>query len=1231
MNSNKDNLIFNSIFNVNFNDSMYIDNYNFGNNFIVGNYEETRKRLLGQGPGYGSKGEQAEEILVLEEVSILNINVNSSLCGAGRTGGIIGGDEDRNKFNDEETAKSSAPLTDFPGGGNSRSFFKETPFDAPFLMGEEILVEKALGKNFQAGLEGETLGPEISYRKEREIEKRKKDDDRHMIKETQVGGVNYPARAPRLTFDSEGRILKAKDNSDNNVPLPKSGMEEKGHKKVTKKRSLKILHWNANSVIGKNDKIIELVEELAPDVISFNETRTDATTEFYIYKICTRGYIPFIKSRPTEKKKITEVNGLNGGGVALLIRDGLTVVPEFKIPEKFEKLEAVGAQIRCDNKNLSIFSWYIPPEVGEVNKEFLSFIENQGDFILMGDLNSHIRRFGPTNASGKKLDLTLQSFRGAVVNEMGKPTFYRHVNKVLKSTSTIDLVLTDERTAKSLKKFETHTVSPVYDKKAQYYHVPVTVEFEFGVTLKKERISFHSPFLYDKANWQNFQNDLEHELLDETSPLDIESENTRLMELMKNSAAKNIPRAKEGLKRNNNFPPEIVAVLKNRNYWGRMYRKNRDEFAAETYKIKIALANDLIAKHKHEKWKEFIKRQGKSPLSSIPFWRRINRLRESKRKRGRSSLLIDGQHIQGSKEQADIFANNLEKKFSDENSEHFDGQNKAKVEGFMENDFNSHFSVGQKIVKEFTMQELTSALKIMNAKTSMDPYGLSNKMFKHIGFIFKENLLALFNRCLKEKQVPGGWRHSVVTMLLKSGQDPSCLSSYRPISMTPCIARLFERLVLLRLQRHLKSNHILISNQSGFRERRQTKDNLFYLIQKSQEGFNDDKKTLAIFFDVAAAFDKVWHMGLIYKLVCLKVPYYLIMIIWAFLKNRTFVVKVEGVMSGIKIIICGVPQGGVLSPTLFSIYVNDVPLATGENEKTLLFADDIVYIHSYRFREKNKLLVNAKKEAQNVAQKYLGELESWMSRWRLSLAPHKCAQITLTKARDVAHDGLSLKLYNKDIPEVENPKFLGIVFDRKLKFTAHVDNLDEKIRDRMNILKILSYDKNFSLDKTTLVNIYKSLIRSVMDYACVTLAALSVDLRRDFEVIQNNAIRIIFNLKLSDETSVDSLREMARVTSIEARHTMLMDRYYESALTSANPLVAEVFEGYKKFKRRKFLNEGLAWNDHGSIDIGTLDLIRQHNKICINEKETYPTNLCKANKAIRDLILDNFEVDGAIT
>jgi hypothetical protein len=148
------------------------------------------------------------------------------------------------------------------------------------------------------------------------------------------------------------------------------------------------------------------------------------------------------------------------------------------------------------------------------------------------------------------------------------------------------------------------------------------------------------------------------------------------------------------------------------------------------------------------------------------------------------------------------------------------------------------------------------------------------------------------------------------SMLLKPGQDSSNLAGYRPISMTPCLARLFERLIKSRLQEHLKRNNIIIKNQSGFRQRRQTKDNLLYVVQSAQEGFNKGEKTLAIFFDVAAAFDKVWHEGLIYKLFLLKIPYYLLCIIKDFLNNRTFVVKIEESKSEVRKIGCGVPQGG---------------------------------------------------------------------------------------------------------------------------------------------------------------------------------------------------------------------------------------------------------------------------------------------------------------------------------
>ena len=160
-------------------------------------------------------------------------------------------------------------------------------------------------------------------------------------------------------------------------------------------------------------------------------------------------------------------------------------------------------------------------------------------------------------------------------------------------------------------------------------------------------------------------------------------------------------------------------------------------------------------------------------------------------------------------------------------------------------------------------------------------------------------------------------------------------------------------------------------NQSGFRKHRQTRDNLLYLIQSAQEGFNKDEKSVTVFFDVAAAFDKVWHSGLLYKLFVLGVPFYLLMVIKDFLENRTFMVKIEDSFSLIKKIECGVPQGGVLSPTLFSLYINDIPLSESEEEICLLFADDLVYKLRYLYKKNGKMLLNSQIEATKIVQKYL--------------------------------------------------------------------------------------------------------------------------------------------------------------------------------------------------------------------------------------------------------------------
>ena len=366
-----------------------------------------------------------------------------------------------------------------------------------------------------------------------------------------------------------------------------------------------------------------------------------------------------------------------------------------------------------------------------------------------------------------------------------------------------------------------------------------------------------------------------------------------------------------------------------------------------------------------------------------------------------------------------------------------------------------------------------------------------------------------------------------------------------------------------RLKTFIKDKNILIKQQSGFRDNRQTKDNLYFMSQKILQAFGNHEKVCCIFFDIQAAFDKVWHNGLLYKLFKLKIPYYMLIWLKFFLTNRSFKVKVGEYITNLMDITCGVPQGACLSPILFSVFINDIPINENKhNDYSLLFADDLAKMKIF-----NKITYEVELQL-NIDLKII---QMWLSKWRLKMAPEKCSYIIFSlyyKAgvngkKGIKKETLDLKLYGKNILPDNSPIFLGMRFDKYMSCKNQIDYIKSNGNDRLNIIKVLSHP-SWKIDQKTLLKLYKSLVRSLLDYSLFIFPLLSSTNKKSIQTIQNNALRIILNKGI--ETDINEMYEILNIETIEERSNKLKEKYLNSADFNQNPLIIELREDYLIYK-----------------------------------------------------------------
>ena len=330
----------------------------------------------------------------------------------------------------------------------------------------------------------------------------------------------------------------------------------------------------------------------------------------------------------------------------------------------------------------------------------------------------------------------------------------------------------------------------------------------------------------------------------------------------------------------------------------------------------------------------------------------------------------------------------------------------------------------------------------------------------------------IFKNCISKGIFPEKWKKANVIPIFKKDKK-FLVKNYRPISLLPIFAKMFERIIFKDLYSHLKSNNLITEKQSGFIQGDSTINQLLSITHMIHQSFDCEipKEVRSVFLDISKAFDKVWHKGLIFKLKRNGIHGNLLKLIEDFLSNRFQRTVINGKTSTRSSIEAGIPQGSVLGPLLFLVYIND--LIVGMKSDARIFADDTSLF----------VVVDDPATAHEILSHDLGLVQDWAYQWRMSFNPDPSKPpievIFSTKINPPVHQPL---LFNGImVKRVNEHQHLGLVLDSKLTFKSHINEAIKKANKGVGVIKFMSkYAPRKSLEQ-----IYKSYVRSQIEYGDV--------------------------------------------------------------------------------------------------------------------------------------------------
>lgn len=877
---------------------------------------------------------------------------------------------------------------------------------------------------------------------------------------------------------------------------------------------IRIVAWNANGLSGvKKMELIHFLDYYQVDVCLISETHF--TEESYLKM---KGYDSYHTTHPSDKAR---------GGAAILVRSGLDHHQDLSWRE--ESIQAVTIVLKTRIGQIKVSSIYSPPRHILKKHNYSSFLATLGSrFIVGGDWNAKHVKWGSrlTLTKGRELNAAVQALNGDFISS-GRPTYWPTDKE--KKPDLVDFFVTKNIPMNSVE-IELSEIP----KELSSDHSPISFSLGMEAIKKCRMVGLTNA----KTDWEKFRKDLNDRIRVNTPITDkakLELEAELIVTQIQEAAKKNTPLIKT-TKLAPKISLEIRSLIADKRRARGKWQKTRSEMnKAELNRLTNKLTTEMW-KIKNSKTEEFLKTVTAKKDTDYALWKATKYL---KRTITHSPPIKDskGDWAKSEADKAEVFREHLESIFKPKVDEE---RERRMLHEIVDLDPNDPLEI-----RSISQTELVDLIryKVKNKKApGMDM--ITGEILKQLPGKAAAKLVKIFNAALTLCYVPKNWKVAEVIVIPKAGKPLDLASSYRPISLLSTIGKLFERLYLKRLVPLIEEKKIIPDHQFGFRASHSTIEQVHRFTDQIERGLEEKQVCSAVFLDVAQAFDRVWHLGLLYKIKKL-LPENHYGILKSYLECRSFRVRFNGTFSDFSLIRAGVPQGSVLGPYLYNLFTHDIPCDS--NSLIGTFADDTGVAS----------LGQTLAEANAKTQFTVNNIGRWAWKWGTTLNNIKSAHTIFTN-RKVGYQPIYLD--GEIIPYSNVSRYLGLHLDSKLNWREHIRKKAKEIGIKVKKMNWL-LGRNSRLQIHNKVLLYKQIVRPVWAYGCQLWGCSKNSNIRIIQTLQNKILRQILgapwymrNEDIRKELGIPTVKEYIRevaekyevrvMNHVNEEAVMLMDNNY---------------------------------------------------------------------------------------